>query len=65
MKNKFNVGKEISDEIRSQTYWEIRGRTWNQTSDRIHEQIQNQTWSQTSDQTYWQITSQIKEAVND
>ena len=63
MKNKFDIGKELSNKIRSQTSDKISWQTQRQTYVETLNKPLNQTyWQITWD--YWQIARYIKEAVN-
>ena len=61
MKNKFNVGRELKDEIRRQTRDQAKYLAWEQI---LNEQAQDQvTWHLTIPidyQTYWQIAWDVE-----
>ena len=65
MKNKFDIGKGLSDEIRrqalNQTHDKISGPIFRQT----YVEIQHQTYWQIRDQTYGQISRYIEEALDE
>ena len=60
MKNKFNVGKELSAKIDSETCWS----NYNRTNDQIYWLIRNQVLDQVLDQTSDQVTRYIEESLN-